>query len=111
MNIQSLLKSLAASRPPNPPARKVKLLMNEVQQQGRDEGDDLAISNESQATLGKSRQRPNLHPGVRLLVNSDLPQERALELRERIDHGYYEHPVVLRKVVVMLAGQIRSELP
>ena len=108
MNIQNLLKSLAPSRPANPQARKVELLMKDAQQQG---GDELAISYHSRAALGELRQRPDVHPGVRGMVNAELPEDRAVELRERIDHSYYKHPAVLRKVVVMLTAQMETELP
>lgn len=56
------------------------------------------------------RQAPDVDSNIRSLMGSaPLQDQRADEVKERIQHGYYHQPGVLREVAAVLGGALQAE--
>lgn len=72
--------------------------------------DKVVISYRARVLLDEMRQTPDVDLSIKtLLGTAPLTDERAGEVLERIHHGYYNQPGVLKEVASVLRGALESE--
>lgn len=112
MNIRSLYPvSLAPARAETSPARHESIPSQESERPRlRIVRDRVVISLRARELLDEMRQTPDIDLSIKtLLGTAPLTEERAGEVRQRIHHGYYNQPGVLKEVATVLGGVLESE--
>ncbi len=73
--------------------------------------DRVVISMRARELLDEMRQTPDVDLSIKtLLGTAPLTEERAGEVMERIHHGYYNQPDVLKELAGVLGGALEIEI-
>ena len=112
MNIKSLSQSFPVqARPENSPAMPESDSPADAHRPRlRIIRDRVFISGRARLLLDEMRQAPDVDTGIKALLGASLlPDTRATEVLDRIQHGYYSQPAVLKEVASHLGGALERE--
>jgi hypothetical protein len=112
MNIKSLFQSFPVqARPENSPAMPENNPSEDAHRPRlRIVRDRVIISGRARSLLDEMRQAPDVETGIKALLGATLlPDTRATEVLDRIQHGFYSQPAVLKEVASHLGGALEEE--
>lgn len=72
--------------------------------------DKVVISVRARQLLDEMRRTPDVDLSIKALLGTPpLTEERAGKVLQRIQHGYYNQPGVLKEIATVLGGALESE--
>ena len=113
MNIRTLYStSILPARPETAPARRERSQSYGTSRPTlRIVRDHVVISDKARELLEEMRQAPGVDSSISTLFGgTSLTDEQAGAVRERISHGYYRQPGVLREVASAVIPALEVEL-